>query len=290
MILPICLIIISLTGCTNKNNEDKTKEKFLEEIGYLDTKIVDMLNALDNIILENVEITKKEVKLDDKNAKAEDNTVNSEESEKQKDGQSQNDNSNSDSKEEGKKIDVSGISYVGVLENTDKKIDWSKMKRDIEIVSKFWKIVILDSNKLNQNSQNIYNFSNTLNRSMMAIKDEDKSKTMSELSILYNYLPTFLEEISANEEDIIVKKIKSNVIFAYYYANENDWEKTKQETLKAEQEILELMKKIDIMKAKERKINSIYIGVKELQNSLSTQDIEIFNIYYRYIMEILNSL
>ena len=54
MILPICLIIISLTGCTNKNNEDKTKEKFLEEIGYLDTKIVDMLNALDNIILESV--------------------------------------------------------------------------------------------------------------------------------------------------------------------------------------------------------------------------------------------
>ena len=31
MILPICLIIISLTGCTNKNNEDKTKEKFLSK-------------------------------------------------------------------------------------------------------------------------------------------------------------------------------------------------------------------------------------------------------------------
>ena len=45
-----------------------------------------------------------------------------------------------------------------------------------------------------------------------------------------------------------------------------------------------------IHKTRENKINSIYVGIKELQSSLNTQDIEIFFINYKNLIERLNVL
>ena len=60
------IIIFSLVGCSNKPTKDDEKAKINEELNYLDTKIVSILNKLNNISLQNYTITSEEVNLGEK--------------------------------------------------------------------------------------------------------------------------------------------------------------------------------------------------------------------------------
>ena len=61
--LLLCLIV--LCGCNNENsnNEDK-KEKIIQELSYLDTELVEILNKLNNISLDNFSIKSDETALE----------------------------------------------------------------------------------------------------------------------------------------------------------------------------------------------------------------------------------
>jgi len=57
------LIIFVLTGCQKQNDNELLKQKVDEEIQYLDTSLVSLLNRLNNISFENYYVTTEKVKL-----------------------------------------------------------------------------------------------------------------------------------------------------------------------------------------------------------------------------------
>ena len=63
-ILIIFILLLSLTGCNSKDkNENILNEKVKEELAYLDSEIVNLINSLNNITIENYKISTKEVDL-----------------------------------------------------------------------------------------------------------------------------------------------------------------------------------------------------------------------------------
>lgn len=64
LILIIFILLLTLTGCNNNNkNENILSEKVKEELKYLDLEIVSLINALNNITVENYKISTKEINL-----------------------------------------------------------------------------------------------------------------------------------------------------------------------------------------------------------------------------------
>lgn len=52
-LIMFCILTISLTGCSKDDKNKELKQKINDEISYLDTKIVSMLNKANGISLEN---------------------------------------------------------------------------------------------------------------------------------------------------------------------------------------------------------------------------------------------
>lgn len=282
-ILIIILISITLTSCSNRSKEEeKLKEKIIEEIFYIDTKIVEMLNELNNILLQNYQITSKEVELSKENEKSQSIGTEGENSGTQNSAQAQN--------TEEKNMEVFELSQGNILGNTQTEIDWQKIKTNIELINTSWNVMLLDLYKMNKSSKNTNDFTNALNNSIISIKNEDKLASIINLSDLYKILPQFLNDISAKSEIISLNQTKSYILSAYSFANQSNWEMVAQELVNAENEFLKVMMNVKFIKNKENKINSIYVGIKELQSSLNTQDIEIFFINYKNLIERLNVL
>ena len=66
MILFALLLIVTLSGCQKQDDTEILKLKVNEEIQYLDTNIISMLNKLNNISFENYYVTTENIKLTDK--------------------------------------------------------------------------------------------------------------------------------------------------------------------------------------------------------------------------------
>ena len=63
-ILIIVLILLFACGCTNNNSrDDKLNTKVASEIEFFDSKIIDMLNNLNNLSFQNYRLTTKKVQL-----------------------------------------------------------------------------------------------------------------------------------------------------------------------------------------------------------------------------------
>lgn len=58
----MCII---LAGCGKQNEEELLNQKVDEEINFLDSTLVSLLNKLNNISFENYYVTTEKVKLDD---------------------------------------------------------------------------------------------------------------------------------------------------------------------------------------------------------------------------------
>ena len=62
LILIICFtLILALTGCQKKITNEDIKSKVIQEIDYLDIKIVTILNLLNNLSIQDYTITSEEI-------------------------------------------------------------------------------------------------------------------------------------------------------------------------------------------------------------------------------------
>lgn len=291
----LIISLIILTGCGSQEQPQDLKNKVNEEINYLDTKIVSLINSLNGINLQNYKVETQEITAPETSSQSEQNSQSSSQGSEQagggesgSSGEQQSQGGESSSKKETAKI--SEMKTTSILVNTDNKINWDNIKAEIELMYSTWDTIIIDLYKLNIQTEDINSFSSTLNEATMNIKNEDVLNSINTLAKLYSYLPNYLEHISNNTKEVNIKTTKLHVINALAMVKASDWEAVNSEINNAIDSYTLVLNDLEYTKGKEHITNRIYIILTEMNNSLVNQNSDIFYINYKNVMNELNIL
>ena len=299
IILIAIIIVLSLTIYTSasKENEEPKKEKASSEIKYLDSQLVELMNKMNNIEFENYKISTSETK--EENSSSQDN--NSQNGGNQGNGSSNSGNSSGENSEEGSSAGESSggntrnnekgkkfsVEEIGVLKN-DNNIEWNDVKNKVEILYTSIPNVTLDLYEVNVNKDDILAFNTQLDNLAIVVKEENKEKTLSELTKLYEYIPKFAKNVV---EDEVYKKTldtKLNIFKGYSILDSKDWNAILENIKNATNVYAELLTNGRVNSNKQHNINKTYIMLNEMQNAVNKQDKDIFLIKYKNILEELN--
>ena len=288
----LIITIFALSGCKNSETKD-LNSKVNEEINYMSVNLISMLNKLNNISFENYYVTTEEVSKDsDPSSEQASNSMQSS-SEMNEEDKSKNSNQNEtggDGGQQDNKISVSTIKAKRVLSEDRTNIDWTTIKNDIESFYLTWNSIIIDLYKLGVNNQDILNFSSKLDETVINIKNENKVDSLRLLSELYSIIPTFMNSYVSDQTDINIQLARSYVINAYALVEKNDWNSINDQIKKAEEAFNNVMTDVNFINEKNYNVNKTYVSLKELQNSISLNDPDVFYIKYKTFMEEINLL
>lgn len=297
-ILFLCIILISLTGCGNQDNSNgDIKEKVIQELDYLDTHIVSIINKLNNITLQNYSVTSEEVNLDEGSSSGETGgssgggEESSESAGVKQDEQKQSSSQEQNSKlEEKSNITATQMEPKTILQSDENDIDWNTVKNEIERINDSWGVILLDLSTLNIDNDDILGFSSALDDCILSIKDENKSDSLGNLAKLYSFIPKYESAISAPNSTQNIKQVKSHIINAYSAVEQDNWSDVENNISECEKMYKNVINDLEYVKNKEFKVNRSYVLIKELQNSLTYKDKKLFYLKYKNLLETINTL
>ena len=155
IVVIIIMQMFFLTGCSRKDDGKELKNKVDEEMKYLDSQIVGMINNLNNISYKNylvLQQNKDESK--DKNSNNKNNTSSEETSESSKSSSGEQSINGEENKITSNTFDVIPNSIL----DSSREPDWNVLKIDIEKLYSTWSTVMLDLYKLNIDNNDILQF------------------------------------------------------------------------------------------------------------------------------------
>lgn len=301
MLIIVVLAAVFLSGCS-KGKDGDLKTKVISELNFVNAKTIDMLNQLNNISFESYSIISEQLKFNDE--EKQNNQSQSGKSTETASGTEEGGNSNGESSSKGDSGSTNGqkgqqseqgssndkMNTTNMVMNVElskdrNNIDWTTIKNDVELLNESWTIITIDLYTLNANSNTILNFSNKLNTAMVAIKNEDKQKSLTALADLYSSIPEFLREIDADKNMQKIRQTQSYVIDAYILADDMENTEINKNLTQAITTYSEVMSDIDYTKDKTEKTNKVYVLLNELANSLTKKDTDVFYIKYKNFMK-----
>ncbi len=288
----ILICLFGLTGCQDSSNDD-INEKVSQELDYLDSKIVGILNQLNNITLQNYSITTEEISLGEESGAesssgGEDSSSSGNSSGEEQDQPSSQEEASNGS--ESSDISTSQMQASPTMDTDQSNIDWNEIKNEIEIINNAWSVILLDLSSLDVDSTQILNFSSTLNDSILSIKEENKETTLTNVAKLYSFIPIYENAISASDSTKNIKQTKSYLLNAYSLVEADDWTGVETNISECEKTYSNIINDIEYVEDKEYKINRTYVLINELKNSLSYKDKSLFYVKYKNLLESINSL
>ena len=266
-------LLLSLTGCSNTADIEKLKEKNTKELEFLDSKIINIANKLNNIKLQKYVLTKE------KNEKI---------TEKTSTGEGNNEEEQEDTSKED--IYTTKLNPNTVLEGNTTDIDWEYIKTNVEFMYSTCNVIILDLYELNVNNELILQLNQIFDQLIISAKNENKTECLRNLVDLYSLIPKYMENYIPQNPEVYIKYTKSNLLKAYYFAEIENWTEASNSLAIAEQTFANIINNIEFNQNRDSRVNKVYISLKELQNSMQKQDKEIFLIKYKVVVEELTEL
>lgn len=292
-IVLIAIIIILgfiIYSNANKNNENNQQEKVLSEIKYIESKLVQLFNEMNKIESRNYTISIGEISKDSSSSQnsVESNSGGSEGGTSSGEESDSTDNSNSslNSDQDNKKFE---LQLSGVLTNKE-DINWDYIKGEIENIYTSLATITIDFYQIGTTQENVIKFNQQLDKLSIAIKEENKELVLGELSNLYTSLSNITQNINGNELYKKVIKIKDNIFKAYSKLDTGNWEEIANDISNAITLYSELLTNTTENIEKQYEINKGYILINEMQNAVNLQDVSIFLIKYKNLLEELNSI
>ena len=300
-ILIILSCLIFLTGCNNKTEDASSKEKLTAEMEYISLEIADLLHNLNNISLENYEVVTEKVSLSKESSSQSEgqssgggssgggqNGGSSQSGSGEQSGQSGQESSQSKQGDK-ENISVTEMQNKSILNTDTKKLEWDKMKQDIEAINTSWSVMMIDLKNNNVSEDSITEFSNTLNSTIISIKNEDKKATLTNLTNLYSYIPKFLTSISADQNTQVLETTKYHVFLAYSAASQENWDTATTNLEAAESNFLNILNDEEYKDNKKFKSTKTHTLIKDLKNSIFNKDKDLFFLKYKNLIESLNT-
>ena len=271
IIILFAIILLSIGGYfiyanakTNKSNSlDMLKSKSISEIEFLSSEIIIMMNEINNISYSNFKVESKEIEITDESSQ---NSI---------------DNQNV--------INTTQIVNDNIL-NNDKNTDWTLLKSKIENMYLSWTTVMMDLTSLNVKKDNLLKYNDVLDKITKDFEKEDKSSSLIHLADLYNLLELYIKDIGPDNQKVSLFIVESNILYAYSYIEQDNWNKVLEYIGNAKQEFSNIINNqinnvndIDV-------INKSYILINELEKNANNKDKNIFYINYSNLMQELENI
>lgn len=284
LIIAVILSVFFIYRVFGKNNTNEdSKNKALADVNEIERKFVDLFNQLNNITFDNYKISISEIK----ESQAENNKSSSGKSssnEKNSQGSSESENSEQE-KETSKDNKEYKLEETGIL-TMNSEIDWKEIKKDVEEIYTSLYPATLDLYQTNINQQDIVSFNKEYDKLTKAVKEEDKEQSLTELSVLYDYLPRFVSNCTDEERNKTIINTKNYIFKAYSILDTEDWNNISRNINNATEEFTKLVTNINNKEiGNQYNINKVYIMINELQNAIDLKDKEIFLIKYKKLLE-----
>lgn len=303
--IAIVVIIIAIVGMrkimNNNKKESSINKKINNELDYLGTTTLSMINSLNNLNLEDV------VKVRQPSTNSGDNSQNNANSSsgdegknnsKTSDSQQQEDSSSNSKTDETsstgtdtKNTKSFSLDDNSILLRDNTNVDWSALESEAENLFTAWSTIILDLNSLSISNEDILAYNSNLDSLLKALKDNDKANSAISLANLYSLNSKYINESSKNDESKKLAYIKSNVISAYSLVTAEKWEQVNQLLDQAEKGLLDVINTSgNTEERKQTKINKSYVMLKELIKTSNEKNAEIFYLKYINLIKELNNI
>lgn len=294
IILVIVLVILALTVYTSaiQNNEQDEKEKVTSEIRYLDTKLVELFNHMNNIETRNYQIytTKIEESRSAQNSgggsseeasSSDSNTSSGSDSTSTQDNSNQAETENTNENYE--------MQAAGIL-TTNRDVDWTSCKNESELIYTSISTITLDLYRLNVSQEDILNFNKELDYLTVSLEEENKQKALDNLVKVYEYIPKFAQTVVDDTLYKTVLETKLNIFRGYAKLDSGDWTGMNTNIVDAINSYATLLTNTEIDANKQTSINKGYVMLNELKNAVDTQNTSVFLIKYKNLLEEINNL
>lgn len=293
LILIIVILGFMIYSNASKDDDNNQNEKTFSEIKYVESKLVELFNEMNKIESRNYNIAIGEVSKETEKSSSEESSSSSGSgggqggtSSGEGSSSSGDNNSTSNSKQDNKKFE---LEISGVLTNKE-DINWEYIKGEIENLYSSISTITLDLLQINVTQEEILAFNSQLDNLAVAVKDENKENTLSQMSTLYDILATITQKIQGEETYKILVEIKQNIFKAYSKLDTGNWNEIANDINNAITSYSKLLSNTNIESQNQYAINKGYILINELQNAVNLQDTSVFLIKYKYLLEELNSL
>lgn len=272
IIILFAIILLSIGGYfiyanakTNESNSlDMLKSKSISEIEFLSSDIITMMNEINNTSYSNFKVESKEIEMNDKSSQ---NSIDSQ-----------------------NVINTTQIVNDNILNNYKDSTDWTLLKSKIENMYSTWTTVMMDLTSLNVNKDNLLKYNDVLDKITKDFENEDKSSSLIHLADLYNLLESYIKDIGSDNQKVSLFIVESNILYAYSYIEQDNWNKVLEYIGRAKQEFSNIINNqinnvnnIDV-------INKSYILINELEKNANNKDKNIFYINYSNLMQELENI
>lgn len=303
--IAIVVIIIAIVGMrkimNNNTKESSINKKINNELDYLGTTTLSMINSLNNLNLEDV------VKVRRTSTNSGDNSQNNANSSSGDEGKNNSNTSDSQQQEDSSSnsktdetsstgTDMKNTKSFSLEDNSillrdNTNVDWSALESEAENLFTAWSTIILDLNSLSISNEDILAYNSNLDSLLKALKDNDKANSAISLANLYSLNSKYINESSKNDESKKLAYIKSNVISAYSLVTAEKWERVNQLLDQAEKGLLDVINTSgNTEERKQTKINKSYVMLKELIKTSNEKNAEIFYLKYINLIKELNNI
>lgn len=295
IILILIVLILGFVIYSNASKDDgnNQNQKAFSEIKYIESKLVELFNEMNKIESRNYNISIGEISKETTQSSSGESSSSSGSgggkggtSSGETSSNSGDSGSSSNSEQDNKKFE---LEISGVLTNKE-DINWDYIKGEIENLYSSVSTITLDLLQINITQEEILAFNSQLDNLAIAIKDENKENTLSQMSTLYDTLTTITQKIQGEETYKILVEVKQNIFKAYSKLDTGNWDEIANDTKNAINSYSKLLTDTNINAQNQYIINKGYVLINELQNAVNLQDVSVFLIKYKYLLEELNSL
>ena len=291
----LTFILFILTGCDQAENKDNSylKEKNKAELEYLESKIVKISNGIS---------FGEFIQTNEESAIQENTTDKSSDMQSSSDSQNQTSSDSNTSDDSTSKNTTQGNTATanttldetefqkqnaGVLLPADQnqELNWEEVSQDLEDVYSAWTVVTGDLLNLKISDEDLIGFGNQLDNATIAVGNKDKKTILYEMANLSKYLAKFIAMYNQDASENTEKQIKASIISSLAYAENGDWTNSGNELGYAESEHIKLMNQDDYVKQNTYLVNKRSILISELKNAITMQNLELYHLKYKYLIE-----
>ena len=281
--------------------DEKLKSKIRDQISYLEKDLISMLNGFNNISYSNYKIEKRHgaqssqtntlieenKKQGSTNGESLQETKRNNDSVEKSSNESESDNMNDNNSNASNQGNSSIIMVPNsiLLSDINQKIDWNNMKYEIEKIYSTWNSLFIDLNSLEKGNTKTLEFSSTLNDTTKSIKAENKIASMQNIAEMYIKLGDYSKSYTNDNLQINIIDTKKNIIQAYVYVTENNWDMALNSINKADESFGNVINNVSAQPANQSNINKAYVLLKEEKKAIDLKDQDIFFINYKMIMQ-----